>query len=63
MKKAMIDAHFLPGRHFDALVKEMKEVGVELHYDEWLKLIFVEKGEKKVVQKIAQIYGQKVEFY
>ncbi|MCD6434692.1 MAG: hypothetical protein J7L14_03695 [Candidatus Diapherotrites archaeon] len=62
LQRAVIDAHFLPGNHFDALVKELQEAKVELHYDEWLKLIFIRKGEKKIIEKIAQKYDQKVEF-
>ena len=61
--KAIIDAHFLPERHFDSLVEELKRAGCELHRDRWLKLVFIEKGEKGVVLKIGQKYDQKVDFY
>jgi len=61
--KAIIDAHFLPERHCDSLVKELKRAGCELHRDRWLKVIFVERGEEKTILKIARKYDQKVNFY
>jgi len=61
--RAIIDAHFLPEHHFDSLVEELRGVGCELHRNRWLKLVFIEKGEKERVQKIAKKYDQKVEFY
>lgn len=65
--KAIIDAHFLPGRHFDALVRELKDTGhYKINSDEYLKLIFIRKIKKEEVEKIKKTvckYEQTVEFY
>ena len=66
--KAIINAHFLPGDHFDALVKGLKDgSGYEVvNYDEYLKLIFIRKIDKEGVERIKKIackYEQAVEFY